>query len=292
MEQQFTEYYKDVKRLRKFSMKGVLRNTALSVLSAASSESALKKPRVEFLYIHHTFRDEEKQFDSLLQRLSRDHQFISYSEGVKKVLSGEIDKPYITFSSDDGFKNNLAAAEILNKYNASACFFINPGIIGETDYNKIKKHCSESLRFPVVDFLNWDEVGRLQAMGHEIGGHTMMHMNIAEHSADEVNSDLQTTYDILKKHAGHTPHFAFPYGRFFHFSAAGRKAVFDSGFETCATAERGCHVANGTPIKNTDLCIRRDQVVLGWELSHIMYFIINSANKATAADNFFPPALL
>ena len=64
----------------------------------------LKKPRIQFLYIHHVFKDELKNFDILLKSLSAHHEFISYSEGVDKLLKGEIDKPYIIISSDDGLK--------------------------------------------------------------------------------------------------------------------------------------------------------------------------------------------
>ena len=70
-------------------------------------------------------------------------------------LNNKIDKPYIAFSSDDGFKNNLFAAEILNNYGASACFFINPGLVEECDFQKIKNHCRNKLHLPPIEFLNW-----------------------------------------------------------------------------------------------------------------------------------------
>ena len=292
MSETFTEYYRDFKQQKGTTVKGMLRDVALSGLAAISSEHALDKPRVHFIYIHHVFRDEEAALDGLLQRLSKQHTFISYTEAVNKVLSRKIDKPYVTFSSDDGLKNNLPAARILQKHGASACFFINPGIIGEKNYNNIKQHCTETLRAPVVAFLDWKEVNELQTMGHEIGGHTMMHMNIAEQSAEAVNTDLRMTMKVLREHCGEVVHFAFPYGRFFHFSSVGRKAVYDAGFTTCATAERGCHITDGTPIANTELCIRRDHIVLGWPMSHIMYFLINSAKKAAVSNNFYPPELI
>lgn len=292
MSDTFVEYYKDLKRQKGTTLRGMLRDVALSGLAAVANEAALDRPRVHFIYIHHVFRDEEAALDELLQRLAKKHTFISHSEAVNKVLTGKIDKPYVTFSSDDGFKNNLPAARILHKHGASACFFINPGIIGEKDINKIAQHCKDTLLSPVVDFLDWKEVGELQQMGHEIGGHTMMHMNIAEHNAQEVNADLQQTMSILHERCGKIEHFAFPYGRFHHFSSVGRKAVFDAGFTTCSTAERGCHVTDGKTIANTDLCIRRDHIVLGWPMSHIMYFLINSAKTATASNNFYPPSLL
>jgi peptidoglycan/xylan/chitin deacetylase (PgdA/CDA1 family) len=287
----FIENYEEVKRLKPKTLRSYLRDMALSGLSLMASERYLKKPRVQFLYIHHTFKDEEQKLDNLLKRLSKDHEFITYSQAADKVLSRTIDKPYITFSSDDGFKNNLRAAEILDRYGAKACFFVNPGIVGETDADKINRYCRQTLEFPPVEFLNWDEVGLLQKNGHEIGSHTMMHMNIAKASVQEINDDLGQTFRILTELCGGAQHFAFPYGRFFHFSSMGRTAVFDAGFTTCATAERGCHINHPAPLINTDLCIRRDHVVPAWDLNHILYFLVNSAKNANVNNNLFPDSL-
>jgi peptidoglycan/xylan/chitin deacetylase (PgdA/CDA1 family) len=286
--EKFITRYEELKSSKKRTLRSFARELALSGLSLAASEKYLTIPRIQFLYIHHVFKDEEKRLDALLKRLSKHHQFITYSDAVDKIQRGTIDRPYITFSSDDGLKNNLRAAEILNEYNAKACFFINPGIIGETDYDKIKRFCTETLDFPTVEFLTWDEVGKLQQWGHEIGSHTMMHMNIAAQTEQHITEDMHQTHDILIKKCGGVKHFAFPYGRFFHFSQVGRKAVFDAGFTTCATAERGCHINPLAPISARDLCIRRDHTVLGWDMNHIMYFLINNAKHASANNNFYP----
>ncbi|GAA4468974.1 hypothetical protein GCM10023093_27670 [Nemorincola caseinilytica] len=284
------EYYKDVKR-KKAPLRGYLRDIALTYLARFADESYLARPRVQFLYLHHIFKDEEAGLDALLQRLGKDHEFISYSSAVDKVLSGNIDKPYISFSSDDGFRNNLKAAEIMNKYGVKACFFINPGITGETDPNKIKRHCSDTLHFPTVDFLNWDDVNTLLSMGHEIGSQTMMHMNMARTPAAIVSEDVQRSFDVLSAKCGDVKHFAFPYGRFSDLNSNGKKAVFDAGFTSCASAVRGCHITSGGPIPHTQLCIRRDHIVLAWDIAHIMYFITRNARNANSVNNFFPSEL-
>lgn len=292
MDSRLITSYGALEQLKKKTLKSYARNLALTGLAALANQQLLKKPRVQFLYIHHLFADEEQHFHDLLRILSRDHQFISYGEAVNRVLSGNIDKPYITFSSDDGLHNNLRAAEILNEYGAKACFFVNPGIVGETDFERINKFCTDTLRFPPVAFLNWDEVNRLQAWGHEIGSHTMMHINIAATGEQQIRDDMKQTFRILTERCGGVQHFAFPFGRFFHFSNVGRKAVFEAGFTTCATAERGCHIAQSLPIVRDQLCIRRDHTVLGWNINHILYFLVNNAKNANTANNIYPPGLL
>lgn len=289
---EYIETYQEIKERRSKSIRGVLKHNALSVLSAVDklkgAEKALNRPRVHFLYFHHVFKDEEKKLALLLEKMSKHHTFISYSEGVERILNRKIDKPYLILSSDDGFKNNMRAAEIMNKYDAKACFFINPSVIEQNNFESSKRFCREMLNFPPVEFLNWDDVEILQKMGHEIGSHTMDHINIAETPDAAVSGDMNRMHELLRRRCGEAKHFAFPYGRFSHFNEAGRKAVFDAGFLSCASAERGSHVNPKEPISREELCLRRDHMVFDWKLSHMTYFIARSAAAADANDNRFP----
>ncbi|WP_276133831.1 polysaccharide deacetylase family protein [Polluticoccus soli] len=271
-------------RMKDIALRGLVFIDALT----GADIKFLDRPRIQFLYLHHVFKDEEQQLRSLLNKLSQHFEFISYSDAVTKILTGQVDKPYICFSADDGLKNNLTAAAILNEYGAKACFFINPGLIGEADYGKIKTYCRDVLDFPVSEFLGWDDVCTLLKDGHEIGGHSMHHMNIAATNPDEISADMAETWNVLRQYCDLPKHFAFPYGRFFHFSEAGRKAVFDAGFISCASAERGCHINPDRPLQPDELCIRRDHVVLDWGVDQIFHFINSNARKAAAHNNLFP----
>ena len=42
-------------------------------------------------------------------------------------------------TSDDGFKNNLDAAKILDRYEIKGCFFISPSSIGLKEFKSVKK---------------------------------------------------------------------------------------------------------------------------------------------------------
>ena len=247
----------------------------------------LKKPRIQFLYIHHVFTDELKKFDTLLQSLSLYHEFISYSEGVEKILTGEIDKPYIIISSDDGFKNNMDAARILDRYGIKGCFFINPSSIGLTDFKDIKKFCNSKLNFPVTEFMTWDDVEFLLNSGHEIGSHTMNHIDISKHSTEEVESELLDSFNLINSKCGSVKHFAYPFGSFSFFNKEAMESVFSVGYESCASAERGCYFAQKDKINKNDLLIRRDHVVCAWDLDHIFYFLIsNSKYKKNLVNPF------
>ena len=86
--------------------------------------------------------------------------------------------------------------------------------------------------------------------------------------------------------AGNINHFAWPYGRFHHFNVFATKAVFEAGFKTCASAERGCHTQNPDSIE--DLCIRRDHISAHWPLNHIRYFLTRNAIDTSRQKNGYP----
>ena len=288
----YFDTYEKVKRTKRFSSRSYLRHSALSSLAILDKirgiEQDLGRPRIQFLYIHHVFKDEEVALENLLKALSKKHTFLSYSNALIKIYNQEIDKPYLVISSDDGFKNNLRASEILTRNGISACFFINPSIIGETNEKRITTFCKEKLNFPPIEFLKWNDVERLQKLGHEIGSHTMTHINIARASREIIVRELCESYDIIKQRCGDVKHFAFPYGRFFHFTEAARKIVYEAGFVSCATAERGCHINHNEPIDRDRLCILRDHVILDWPIDHILYLIAKNSRVAQGKNNLFP----
>jgi len=291
---EYLDTYSEIKELKPEGLRDNLRSFVLDGLSVLDKlkgiDADLNKPRVQFIYIHHVFKDEEIALDTLLNKLSRDHVFLSYSESVSKILEGKIDRPYVCISSDDGFKNNVRAAEILAKYDSKACFFINPSIIGERSFDVIEKHCKLRLNFPPVEFMNWNDIERLQKMGHEIGSHTMEHINVARTEREAFMEDCNRTFEVLNKQCGEAKHFAYPYGRFIHFNDIGREIVFDSGFISCATAERGCHINPTHELLKHELCIRRDHVILDWSMDHIYHFLARNSRNATVANNTFPYA--
>ena len=289
---ELTTTFKEVKKNKPKNLRGLVRDLALNGLSIKTkfpnANSIFEKPRIQFLYIHHLFDDEIKNFDKLLKLLSKDHSFISYSDAVNKILTGNIYKPFICISSDDGFKNNLAAVKIMDKYGAKGCFFVNPDTIGLKDFSKVKSFCNNRLNFPPTEFMDWNDLDKLIKSGHEIGSHTMGHINIAETNIKIVEDNINESYEILNKRIGKVLHFAYPYGRFFHFNKQAFDLVFKAGFTSCATAERGCHVAADRKLNTNELLIRRDHVICDWNINHVLYFILNNSEKASYQTNLYP----
>ncbi len=87
-------------------------------------------PRVHLPYLHTVPPHEEDSFRRLLTELRRDHTFISYSEAVERILTGDVDRPYLAFSFDDGFESNVRTARILEEFDTVGCFFVATRFIG------------------------------------------------------------------------------------------------------------------------------------------------------------------
>lgn len=287
----YAETFDAVVRYQGKGIRSILRDKALDLLSMAErvkfQSAVYKKPRVHLLYIHHIFKDEEKGFIKLLKFLSKDHEFISHDSAVDKILTGSIDKPYISFSSDDGFKNNLKAAEILDQFGAKACFYVNPSTIGLKDPDQIKKFCNQKLDFPATEFLEWNDLEKLVKSGHEIGSHTRFHDNLVKLSTQEVEDDLRYSKEILDNRLGETKHFAYPYGRFVNFNGTSQKLAFDVGYKSVSSAERGAHYSD-KPLKKEELFLRREHIIAAWPLGHMKYFIAKSAKQMSPNNNFSP----
>ncbi len=126
--------------------------------------------------------------------MSLDHRFVSYSEAVGRVLSGDIDGSYIAVSFDDGLKNCLRAARIMGEFGATASFFLCPSTVGETDYQKLKEICSLKLHMTPTEFLSWDDVEAPLKEGHEVGSHTVTHPNLAELPVPQVREEAEESF--------------------------------------------------------------------------------------------------
>jgi peptidoglycan/xylan/chitin deacetylase (PgdA/CDA1 family) len=288
--------YAQIKANQKGKSRSYIRSLALDVLSLKQdlfeSKSILERPRIQFLYFHHIFKDEAANFEKLVAYLSKQYTFISHSEAVERLASDTIDKPYIAWSSDDGIENNMLAAKILAKYGASCIFYINPASIGLTNREEITEFCKSRLEMPPVAFLNWNQVALLQTQGHEIGNHTYRHSKVSDLTQNQFEEDFIKADDELVRRCGRIKHFAYTYGRYEDFTKEAFNFVYHKGYESCATAVRGCHINGNGPLKKNTILLRRDQIIADWKLAHIEYFLMESAKSADFATNFLPKTYL
>ena len=267
------------------------RHVALDGLSTKDKvtgriEAGIARPRVALPYLHAIPRHEEDAFRRLVAELARTHTFIGYSEAVRRITEDDIDRPYVSFSFDDGFASNVRAARILEDYGATGMFFVPTGFIGMKTLKEARQFfgfvegCDEHA-------MTWDDLEGLLARGHEVGNHTRSHRILATLGAQERVDEVGVAAETLRARLGVSDHFAWPYGRFWHFTDDAARAVFDSDHLSCASAERGAH-GGGFVGRQRDLCMRRDHIMTHWPLKHCLFFLARSGSRASAASNSWP----
>jgi peptidoglycan/xylan/chitin deacetylase (PgdA/CDA1 family) len=203
------------------------------------------------------------------------------------VQSGEIDRPYVSFSYDDGFRDNVRAARVLKEFGTTGCFFVCPAVVEDRSREQLAAF-AKVLDFPVLTpLMSWEDMEKLVAEGHEIGGHTMTHPDLATVSKNQLQEEIGRYSARIIQRLGKAEHFDWPRGRWINFSAAARDAVFAAGFISCSSAVRGCHVTRAGP-HPADLCIRRDHIFANWPVDHVRYLLAKNARRASEADNRWP----
>ena len=100
----------------------------------------------------------------------------------KSGVSGT--KPFLLFTFDDGLKNNLHAARILEKFGYHGLFFLVPDFLNTptaTQKTYYMQHIRNQVNFNIdkkvedVSALNTDEIKTLIRNGHRIGSHSLSH---------------------------------------------------------------------------------------------------------------------
>jgi peptidoglycan/xylan/chitin deacetylase (PgdA/CDA1 family) len=262
----------------------------LSVLSrfhrwSGRTFPALRRPRIQFLEMHHVLPEEVEPFRNLLIRLGQHHRFLTYSEAVERIWEGRFEEPSLVLSFDDGFRSSVQAARIMTDLGIRGCFFLCPSIIGERDEGRVRDYCLDRLRIAPMEFLSWDEVDALLRDGHEVGAHTMSHSELSRLSAGALTEEVVASREALERKVGEVRHFAWPFGFFRVFTPAAAKVVFDAGFLSCASAVRGAHA---TKRRGRQLCIRRDGILPGWPEGHVLYFLTRSSLRASRHGGGWP----
>lgn len=215
-----------------------------------------------------------------------DHELISYSEAVRRIAHGPIDRPLVSFSFDDGFASNVRTASILEEFGTTGMFFVPPGFIGTKTVDEAREFYgfSEGVDEPAM---TWSDLEGLKSRGHEIGNHTWGHRVLSWIDESLIHDEIARGAEQLRSRLGGCEHFAWPRGRFFHFTARAARTVFDTGHISCASAERGSHPRVHQHLPEL-LCLRRDHIMTNWPLRHCRYFIGQSSLPTDAEYGRWP----
>lgn len=267
----------------------LLRTTALELAALASRavdrlERLDGTPRVHILLLHEVLPVQEDAFRGLLRRLAQRFRFVPFGAAVTALRDGTVTEPLMAFTFDDGRRNNWEAAGILEEHGARACFYVCPDIVGVEDEARLAEFCRERLWMAPDRFLDWEQCRSLVARGHEIGGHTMTHPNLAAIAPDDAAEEIRLCREALLGQVGRAEHFAWPYGRARHMTPPLVEHVYRCGWTSCASGERGCHVlAAGASARAAVL--RRESIQADWPWRHVAWFLGRAVVAARGGDD-------
>lgn len=142
----------------------------------------------------------------------------------------------ITF--DDGYVDNIAACEELQKRGMHATWFVVTGSIGESPNWPAEGR-------PPGRLLNAMELREMQACGMEIGSHTVNHIRLTDVSdarlASELSGSKAALEDLLAMPVGS---FAYPYGA---WDARCAHAVEQAGYSAACITRTGWALRDDNP---------------------------------------------
>ena len=188
-----------------------------------------------------------------MQRFCDQLDFLS-TEGYATPTMGElIAAPHkkwagrtavITF--DDGYADNLAACEELQKRGMRATWFIVSGSIG-------REPTWPADGRPDGRLLNAAELREMQAAGMEIGSHTVHHARLTEVDDACLQQELCDSKSALENTLGATvTSFAYPYGSWDERCA---DAVKQAGYTTACTTCTGWALRDNDPYRMRRLTV-------------------------------------
>jgi len=168
--------------------------------------------------------------------LMRDRFHVVPLAEVHRILQ-ERDTPRfrtIAITFDDCYRDNLIAARVLAEHGLPATFFVPTRYIG-TD------HVFEwDAGLKPMPNLTWDDVKEMQALGHDIGSHSVSHADFGAIKEEQVRVELVESKKELEAHLGQPARFfAYPFGGRANFRPEHNAIVREVGYDACFSAFGG-----------------------------------------------------
>lgn len=203
------------------------------------------------LLFHDTPPETFKDFDVFIEYMKRTHGVITPGQAASwlggRKPSHESYCPCL-FSFDDGFASNFTlAAEILQKHEIKALFFVCPGLASLDEGNQRQMIAAnifngriDAASLPLgLRLMSFDEMAELTAEGHVIGAHGLSHQKLSRLTGGALLKEIITSGEILKDRLGRAVDwFAYPFGDIESISKEALEIIADH-YRFCRSGVRG-----------------------------------------------------
>lgn len=191
------------------------KQTIPQVLGLTKYPSIDKEVTLPILMYHKTPSDFESQIQFLIAKGYQSMTLIEYLNYLQNKTSEEPSLKPLIITFDDGFSDQMAAFQILKKYQQKAVFYIFPGSAFSKDCIGIDRvyddahQCGDS-------YLTWNQVLELDNSGIiEIAGHSYDHVDLTSQTDEELSRQILDSKNYIEKKIAHPiSNFAYPYGHY------------------------------------------------------------------------------
>jgi len=138
----------------------------------------------------------------------------------------------VTF--DDCYRDNLFAARVLAEHGLPAAFFVPTAYVGADHVFPWDRGR------PAMPNLTWDDLREMAGLGHDIGSHTVTHLNLGVASREQARWELVESKAVLEKRLGlRARWFAYPFGGRNNFPPDAAALVAEAGYDGCLSGHGG-----------------------------------------------------
>ncbi|MBB6262259.1 peptidoglycan/xylan/chitin deacetylase (PgdA/CDA1 family) [Paenochrobactrum gallinarii] len=200
------------------------------------------------LFVHpKRFKDQMKW----LKRLG--YKGLSMRDAIP-YMTGKQTGKVVVITFDDGFVNVLEnAAPVLAEYGFTATNYFVAGQIGGGNV------WDRSIGIPNTACMSKSQMREWMSLGHEVGAHTLDHVNLNETSDEEAFRQISGSKISLENLLGlEVPHFCYPYGA---NKPIHREMVRKAGFRNAVTTVPGRSKPGDDPFGLPRIYIRRNHSI-------------------------------
>jgi len=176
-----------------------------------------------------------RRFRQICQLLRERFRVIPLAEVFRLVREkAALPRRTVAITFDDCYADNWQAAQILHEHQMPATFFLPTGFVGT------RRRFEWDRGLPELPNLTWQQVREMVALGHDIGSHTVNHVNMGEVDLGVAWNELTTSRLMIEDQVGRAcRYFAYPFGGPQHFRPEFLPLLEQAGYEGGVSAFGG-----------------------------------------------------
>ncbi|MEX0586994.1 MAG: polysaccharide deacetylase family protein, partial [Pirellulales bacterium] len=201
-----------------------------------------------------------RTFAAQIAWLRRHFELVSLDEAQRRVASGSSERPCVSITFDDGYRDNgRTAIPLLIQEQIPCTYFVSTRMIVES--RPFPHDLARGLAF---DPNTADELRQWAEAGIEMGGHTRTHADLAAISdPSRLWDEVVGGTDELAEIVGKPVHwFAFPFGQRANLSVAVAGIVRSAGMAGVCSAYGGYNFPGDDPFHLQRIAVNDDLVRL------------------------------